>query len=732
VIDWAKERGRRVAVRLVKGAYWDTEVIEAKERGWAVPVWERKAESDVAFERLTGVLMDHARWVTPVIASHNVRSLANALECASERGLGRDQFELQTLYGMAEPLKKALARMGYRVRDYVPVGEVVPGMAYLVRRLLENTSNESWLRRQDMSRVDMNALLVNPCVTLAAQERAERKLRAKEGAKRGVHGVKRDVKEDVKEDAQIPRVFSNEPPRDYTVAAQRAQMQRALNDVKQGWIGEGRGDVRCVIGAEEVETGEWQARYNPAAPDMLIGRAVMAGVAEADKAVAAARQAWEGGWRDATVGHRVGLLREVARSMRAERDLLAALMVLEVGKGWQSADADVCEAIDFLEYYAFEMERLGVPRKLGAFLGEDNAMSYQPKGVVAVIAPWNFPLAILTGMVSAALVTGNTVVMKPAEQSCVVAKHLMRLFKAAQVGSGVLNLVTGAGEVVGARLGAHEGVDLVAFTGSQAVGLQLWAAAGRTDPRQRTLKRVICELGGKNAVIIDDDADMDEAVLGVMEAAFGFQGQKCSACSRVIVVGEVYDAFVRRLTAALGSLKVGAPEDPAVGLGPVVDEEAQRRILAALTRAATDGRVIQPLPIPPTQAGWYVPASLVLDISPHAEAATEELFGPVLCVLRAPTFEAALVMAQDSPYALTGGLYSRRPSHIEAARRTWRVGNLYINRPCTGALVWRQPFGGGGRSGVGSKAGGPDYLLQWMDPKVVTENTIRRGFAPQT
>lgn len=394
----------------------------------------------------------------------------------------------------------------------------------------------------------------------------------------------------------------------------------------------------------------------------------------------------------------------------------------------------MCEAIDFLEYYAHEMCRLAQPQRLGHFPGELNHISYQPKGVCAVIAPWNFPLAILTGMTAAALVTGNTVVMKPAEQSSVIGAHLMRILTQAGFPAGVVNLLSGEGEVVGAHLTIHPKIDVIAFTGSQAVGLKLLEAAGQTSPEQRTLKRVVCELGGKNAILIDDDADIDEAIEGVLQSAFDYQGQKCSACSRVVVLESIYKAFCDRLALAVQSLHFGPSDDPRSDLGPVIDADALERIHQYAALAATEGRIIARVS-PPSElsaSGHYPPLLVVADVSPGARIAQEEIFGPILCIIPAATFDDALTIALNSPYALTGGVYSRSPAHIDQARTRFRVGNLYINRSCTGALVWRQPFGGGARSGVGSKAGGPDYLLQWMDPRVITENTMRRGFAPIT
>jgi len=345
-----------------------------------------------------------------------------------------------------------------------------------------------------------------------------------------------------------------------------------------------------------------------------------------------------------------------------------------------------------------------------------------------VIAPWNFPLAILTGMTAAALVAGNTVIMKPAEQTSVIAAKLMEIFRGVGLPAGVLTYLPGLGEEVGEYLVTHPRTNLIAFTGSLAVGLRINALAAQMGEGQRGIKKVIAELGGKNAIIVDDDADLDEAVSGTVASAFSYAGQKCSACSRVIVLEQVYELFLRRLIEATRSLHIGPAEDPRTFVPPLIDDEARQKVRRYLTVAKDEGRVV--LQMEGEREGYFVGPVIVTDVSSQATIAQEEIFGPVLLVLKARDFAEALEIAQSTPYALTGGLYSRSPAHIEQARQDFRVGNLYINRKITGALVGRQPFGGLGLSGIGSKAGGPDYLLQFLEPRAITENTLRRGFAP--
>jgi RHH-type proline utilization regulon transcriptional repressor/proline dehydrogenase/delta 1-pyrroline-5-carboxylate dehydrogenase len=404
--------------------------------------------------------------------------------------------------------------------------------------------------------------------------------------------------------------------------------------------------------------------------------------------------------------------------------------VFEVGKTWREADADVTETIDYLEFYGRELLRLDRPRHLYPIPGETNEYFYQPRGVVVVIPPWNFPMAILTGMTAAALVTGNTVVLKPAIQSPVIAARLVELFSEAGVPHGVLNFLPGPGTEIGEFLVAHPHVHMIAFTGSRAVGCRINARAAELQEGQDHLKRVLAEMGGKNAILVDEDADLDEAVAGVTASAFGYAGQKCSACSRAIVHKAIYDAFLARLVEAARSLRVGPPEDPGSYLGPVIDATAQRRIRDYIEIGKQEGRLVLNTDVSALGDGYFVGPTIFADVPPLARIAQEEIFGPVLAVMKVNSFEEGLAVAMNTPYALTGGVYSRSPAHLAQARREFRVGNLYLNRKCTGAIVGRQPFGGFKMSGIGSKAGGPDYLLQFLEPRTVTENTVRHGFAP--
>jgi RHH-type proline utilization regulon transcriptional repressor/proline dehydrogenase/delta 1-pyrroline-5-carboxylate dehydrogenase len=582
-------------------------------------------------------------------------------------------------------------------------------MAYLVRRLLENTANESFLRASFTEHVPEEQLLMNP-VKRGESSNGELPMKTNGQASSPV---------------PPPTRFHEEPLADFSRAESRAAMQEALAQVA-GQLGR---TYPLVINGRDIALPATVDSVNPSHKRQIVGRCARATPELALEAVAAAAAAFPA-WRDTEPAKRAQYLFDAADVMRRRRFELAAWQVYECGKPWREADADVAETIDYCDFYGHEMLRLANPRHRDV-AGEDNAYLYEPRGVAVVIAPWNFPLAILAGMTTAALVTGNTVVMKPAEQSAVIGAKLMEVFREIGLPEGVANYLPGVGEEIGPPLVNHPEVSLIAFTGSRTVGLAINRQAAEVSAGQHHVKRVIAEMGGKNAIIVDDDADMDEAVHGVVWSAFGYAGQKCSACSRVIVPEALHDTFLARLVEATRSLKVAPAKDPGCSVGPVIDEEAQRRILRTIDKAKAAGRLVFAGDVGPLgDEGYYVAPHIFADVDPKADLAQEEVFGPVLVVLRARDLTHALEIANGTPYALTGGLFSRSPEHIARVKREFRVGNLYINRKITGALVDRQPFGGFKLSGIGSKAGGPDYLLQFVLPRTITENTLRRGFAP--
>jgi RHH-type proline utilization regulon transcriptional repressor/proline dehydrogenase/delta 1-pyrroline-5-carboxylate dehydrogenase len=714
VVEWSAERVARglppVAVRLVKGAYWDTESIVARAAAWPVPVYTEKPQSDLAFERCVRYMHAHHGEVRAAFGSHNVRSLAYAVASARRAGVPDNGYEVQLLYGMAEPVHEAVRRMGLRLRVYAPMGELVPGMAYLVRRLLENTSNSSFVRLRFAEGQSLDSLLAPPRPAAAAG-----------GGELPSPPPLATVSET---DPSDPSPYAPTPPVEWWRGENRDAMAGAISAAESALGAE----IPGRLGGKALFTDRTIVSVDPAEPSRVVAISASCTPADADRAVAVAAEAFEG-WSRTPVSERAAVLFRAAEWMRRRRFEIAALQVFEAGKGWADADGDVCEAIDFCEYYGREMIRLDGGGAVQSPPGEENRLSYRAKGVGLVIAPWNFPLAIPTGMVTAALVTGNCVMFKPAEQTPAIASKLVEALQAGGLPEGVLAFLPGIGEEVGAHLVTHPGISFVTFTGSKAVGLAINEAAARTVPGQREVRRVVAEMGGKNALVIDSDADLDEAVPAALVSAFGFQGQRCSAASRIVVLDSVHDAFLERFVEATRALTIGHPREMGTELGPVIEEEALKRIRGWQERADTFGRVVLQRDDLP-ERGYFVGPTIVDGVSPGAAIAQEEIFGPVVSVLRARDFDEAIAIANRIDYALTAGVISRSPSHIALAAEELRGGNIYVNRTIIGAVVGRQPFGGHAMSGTGSKAGGPDYLLQFLNPRVVTENTMRQGFAP--
>ncbi|MDO3376883.1 proline dehydrogenase family protein [Geoalkalibacter halelectricus] len=703
LLTWARKKGLHLNIRLVKGAYWDLETVLADQNGWPQRVFTDKAATDANFEKLAYKILEHSDLCDLAVGSHNIRSIAAVLEMARALRVPEERYEFQVLYGMAEPVRQALREVAGRVRLYCPFGEMVPGMAYLVRRLLENTANESFLRQSFVEGEELDALLADP------RELARRKA-AQPRPTQPALGL-------------LPP-FRNEPSVDFTRPEQRAAFAQALSQVRSR-LG---ASYPLFINGRELTTEKTRASVNPADPGETIGHVSQAGPDEIAQAVTAARDALPG-WRATPVPDRAACLLRAAQVARGRIFELAAWQVVEIGKQWDQAYADVGEAIDFLEFYAREMLRLDKPHQPPSLPGEDNRLLYQSKGVAAVIAPWNFPLAISCGMTAAALVTGNTVIFKPSSLTPVIGWTLVELLGQAGLPPGVFNFVPGASREIGDLLVEHPEINVIAFTGSLEVGMRILEKSSKATPGGRHVKKVVAEMGGKNAIILDEDADLDEAIPAIIASAFAFQGQKCSACSRLIVVDALYPALRERLVRAVRSLRLGPADNPANFMGPVADREALHKIRAYMDLAAQEGQILYQGK-PPAGAGYHVPITLVEGIRPEHRLANEEVFGPLLALMRAADFDQALRWANAPPQALTGGVFSRSPANLARARREFRVGNLYLNRGITGALVGRQPFGGFGLSGTGTKAGGGDYLLHFMDPRCVTENTLRRGFAP--
>ncbi|MFZ5576211.1 MAG: proline dehydrogenase family protein [Pseudomonadota bacterium] len=690
-LPWTPERPLRV--RLVKGAYWDSEVALAAQRFWPCPVYTDKAATDASFERLTALLFAAGDRVYPMIASHNLRSLAHALALARASGRAAASWEVQMLYGMADPLAAAVVGEGARLRLYLPVGDLIGGIAYLIRRLLENTASTSVLRQAYLEDAPPESLLAPPQVTS-------------------------------QESAPEPG-FRNTPLADFSDDAPRRAMRAALAQA----AGEsGRAYPLHPVLRCETAT-RWHDSRNPADPAHILGRIEQAEPAHAQQAIRHAVAAFPG-WRETAVGERARLCRAAANLMARRRFELAAWQVLEVGKAWREADADVAEAIDCWNYYADVAERLLDWRTTRDFPGEKNATCYEALGPTAVIAPWNFPLAILSGMSAAALVCGNPVIMKPATPAQLNACRLHEILLQAGFPPAVAQLLPGDGATLGSLLAAHPDIAAIAFTGSREVGLALIEQAHRRNPAQRRVKRVVCEMGGKNAIIVDEDADLDEAVTHILASAFGYQGQKCSAASRLITVGGVHERLLARLAEALASWPPGPPADPQFRYGPLINPQALEKAQRYFEIGRAEGRLVYQGKAPAD--GHYFAPAIFADIQPHHRLAREEIFAPILAVLHAPDFETALAWANDSDYALTGGVFSRLPAHLDAAQRQFRVGNLYFNRGITGARIGIQPFGGTALSGTGVQAGGEDYLRQFVWSRTVSSNQLRHGYVPGT
>ena len=509
--------------------------------------------------------------------------------------------------------------------------------------------------------------------------------------------------------------FRNEPYADFSAPANRLAMEEALRQVRSEF---GR-ERRLRIGREEFETRDLLRSVNPSDPREVVGVHHKATPELARRAVEEA-YAYFPEWRATPAEERIRLLLEASRILRGRKLEFDAWLVYEAGKTWPEAEADTAEAIDFCEYYAREMARLAGPHPVVQLPGERGEMLYLPLGVGVVIPPWNFPLAILAGMTVAALVTGNTVVVKPSSETPTVAAKFAEVLLEAGFPARSFTLLAGSGASVGDVLVEHPKTRFVCFTGSRDVGLRINELAARPQPGQIWIKRVIAEMGGKDAIVVDADSDLEKAVDGVAASAFGYQGQKCSACSRAIVVAGVYDAFVEKLAAKAGALKVGPADDPSSFMGPVISESARKTIREYIDIGKAEGRLVAgEAPVP--EGGYFVPPTVIADVEPQARIFQEEIFGPVVAVTKARDFEHALQLANDSEYGLTGAVYSNDPARLRQAREQFHVGNLYLNRKCTGAMVGAHPFGGFNMSGTDSKAGGPDYLLLFLQAQSIAE-----------
>ncbi len=509
--------------------------------------------------------------------------------------------------------------------------------------------------------------------------------------------------------------FKNEAVLDFSRDENRRKQLEALRMVESRL---GR-EYDLVIGKDRLRSPRTFRSINPGRKSQVIGVFQSATAEQAIRAIETAVDTFES-WKRVPPSERSTVLIRAASLLRKRRFECNAWMILEVGKSWVEADADTAEAIDFCEFYGREALRYAGPQSLTRIPGEDNDLQYIPLGVGAVIPPWNFPCAIMAGMTTAAAVAGNSVILKPSSDAPAIAAFFLDILHDAGLPPGVVNFVTGSGAEVGDTIVEHPKVRFVAFTGSKDVGLHITELASRRQPGQIWIKRVIAEMGGKDFIIVDEDADLDAAVGGVVTSAFGYQGQKCSACSRAIIHEKIYSEFVGKLVDKANSLKVGPADDPTTYMGPVINEKAMNSILQYIEVGKREGRLVAG----GEQAegdGFYVRPTVIVDLNPRARIAQEEIFGPVLAVIKTSGLEDAIAIANDSEYGLTGSYYGKDRERIARVKRECHVGNLYINRKCTGALVGVHPFGGFNMSGTDSKAGGRDYLSLFTQAKAISE-----------
>jgi 1-pyrroline-5-carboxylate dehydrogenase len=494
-------------------------------------------------------------------------------------------------------------------------------------------------------------------------------------------------------------------------------MEAALEKVR-GQLGR---EYELLIGGQRIRTEAKLTSTNPARPSEVVGIHQKATPEMAQQAVETAWRGFTSVWSGVPAAERIRLLLRVAELIRQRKFEFNALMAFEAGKTWPEAEAETAEAIDFCEYYAREMDRLAQPGPIVQLPGESDSMMYLPLGVGVVIPPWNFPLAILCGMTTAALVTGNSVIIKPSSETPTVAAVFVETLLEAGFPPESVCFLTGSGGAIGDALVAHPRTRFISFTGSRDVGLHINELAAKPQSGQIWIKRVVAEMGGKDAIVVDAECDLDAAVEGVAVSAFGYQGQKCSACSRAIVDAKIYDEFLEKLTQRVGKIRVGSPEDPSNYMGPVISANAKKTIESYIEVGKNEGRLLAGGSS--SDAGYFIHPTVIADVDAKARIFQEEIFGPVLAVSKARDFDHALEMANDSQYGLTGSVYTSNPSHKELAVRKFFVGNLYINRKSTGAMVGAHPFGGFNMSGTDSKAGGPDYLLLFLQAKSVAEKS---------
>ncbi|MFM7458964.1 MAG: proline dehydrogenase family protein [bacterium] len=703
-IEFSQKRKASLKIRLVKGAYWDYERAVAIQNNWNIPVYERKVETDKNYEELLELLFKNNKYIFPAIASHNIRSIALTIELAKLYKVDKDRYEFQFLYGMLDHMKFFLCERAYGVRVYLPCGDLVEGMAYLVRRLLENTANDSFLF-QSLSDDNLDKLIQKPVSNNLLS---------------------------IKLDDCADQEFTNSPLLDFSKIRTRFEMQFAIEQLMKQ-IAQRPLEVYPIVNGKDVLLRKTFASVNPSQKNQVVAYAHAAEISDVNFAVNNSKRVFMW-WSHLAVQKRIKIMKAFARLLERKRQDYAALLILEVAKTWNEANAELSEAIDFIYYYAEQAESLFSENELRSLPGEANTNFYKALGVTAVISPWNFPLAILLGMTSAALLTGNTVVIKPSEEAPAIAYKLVTdlnkvirdsfPFKDIKYAESVVQLLLGSGTEIGAELVKHKDVNLITFTGSHEIGMQINRSL---NEHPHLKKKLIAEMGGKNAIVADETADLDQLIPAILKSAFSFSGQKCSACSRLILVSSIYERVKERLVAAVGAISVGPAYLAESEMSSLINEKAFQKFQTYLNLARREASVLVDSNMDMDKDSFKVTPVIVENVSPRSTLAQDEIFAPILCLFAVDDFNSAIDLANDSKYGLTGAIFSRSPENIDYAKENFNLGNLYINQACTGAIVSRQAFGGTKLSSIGYKAGGPNYLLQFLEEKTVTENTMRHG-----
>lgn len=699
-LSWLAERQVPVAIRLSLGPGWDEEHLRAQAQGWTSPVVAEPWQAGAQFETLAGVLLANTHLARPILATDHPRGLAAGLAQAQQLNVPRTAWEWQPRMGLHSELSQTLSERGYRVRLRTPVGEACLGLSLLIRDCLANPSYELPLG-YSLRGENEEDLFMNPA-ELAAQSPPRRK--------------------------RLPLSFENQPLADFSQPEVRTAQLAALETVR-GQLGR---DYPLVIDGKAIHSRERHATRNPSRLSQLVGRVAIATEDDVLAAVATARRAFTH-WSRVEVQYRYEYLGLIARELEQRRYELAAWMMFEVGLTWPEADQEVADAIDYCRYYAEQMKWLHEP-STAEIASEQNSYAFRPRGVVAAISSWDAPLSTIASMTAAALMTGNTLVLAPDLRAAVISAHWLSVLQSIGLPDGVVQFIPGSIDDLCPVLAGSPDVDLVVCSTSVANGLRINALAATPHRSAQSIKRVLVDLPGNNAIIIDADADLDEAVAGVLASAFRQAGQSRRSCARVIVVEEIHDEFVNRLAAATKLLQVGPADEPGAEIGPLIDVANVETIDQICADVADEGQVhvAGEVPVELAHEGCFAAPRIITGLTCKARIAAQDVVGPVLVVLRAENFKDALEIANATDYALIGGVYSRSPANLQRARQEFHVGNLFLNRPITHARVGRQPIGGYRLSGGGAKAGGPDYLLEFLIPVAICEDVSRRGIEPTT